>query len=448
MLADRLTSPLTDPADDQPAARFGRLLRRRDADCAKRCALALKRVADMPRALTRLALNRGGPRDLGALRSGFSAAGEIAALFAGVPLPDELAAALKAIAALPREFAGHLEQALADELPLLKRDGGFVREGYDRELDELRGLATESRRVILGLERGLIEETGIRSLKIRHNNVLGYYIEVTANHQAIMNGTDEAKGRFIHRQTMANAMRFTTTELAELESKIANAADRALSIELAVFDRLVAEAVASADAIRAGAEALAVLDVSAALACLAAAEDYARPAGRRQPRLRDRGRATSGGRAGAEKAGGSALRRQRLRPVAGERREERRDLAAHRTEHGRQVDLPAPERADRDPRADGRLRAGALAPISASSTGCFRASARRTIWRAGARPSWSRWSRRRRSSTRRASGRWSSSTRSAAAPRPSTACRSPGRRSNICTSKTAPGRSSPRISTR
>ena len=127
------------------------------------------------------------------------------------------------------------------------------------------------------MERGLIEETGIRSLKIRHNNVLGYYIEVTANHQAIMNGTDEAKGRFIHRQTMANAMRFTTTELAGLESKIANAADRALSIELAAFDRLVAEAVAAADAIRAGAEALAVLDVSAALAFLAAAEDYARP---------------------------------------------------------------------------------------------------------------------------------------------------------------------------
>ena len=140
--------------------------------------------------------------------------------------------------------------------------------------------------------------------------MLGYYIEVTANHQAIMNGTDAAKGRFIHRQTMANAMRFTTTELAELESKIANAADRALSIELAVFDRLVAEAVAAADAIRAGAEALAVLDVSAALACLAAAEDYCAARGRRQPRLRDRGRAASGGRAGAAQAGGNALRRQ------------------------------------------------------------------------------------------------------------------------------------------
>src|SRR5690606_2581531 len=163
------------------------------------------------------------------------------------------------------------------ELPLLKRDGGFLREGYDGDLDEARGLRDESRRIILGMERDLQEETGIRSLKIRHNNVLGYYIEVTANHSAIMTGTDEAKGRFIHRQTMANAMRFTTTELAGLESRIANAADRALSIELAAFERLVGEAVAAADAIRAGAEALSLLDVSAALARLALAEDYARP---------------------------------------------------------------------------------------------------------------------------------------------------------------------------
>ena len=79
-------------------------------------------------------------------------------------------------------------------------------------------------------------ETGIRSLKIRHNNILGYYIEVTANHAETMNGTDAAKARFIHRQTMANAMRFTTVELAALEEKIANAAGRALEIELAIFD--------------------------------------------------------------------------------------------------------------------------------------------------------------------------------------------------------------------
>jgi len=276
LLADRLTAPLTDPqAINRRLDSVGFFVD--EALLCEALRKSLRGVADMPRALTRLALHRGGPRDLGALRSGLSAARDIAAMFAGASLPDELVAAMQAIKALPAHLARHLEAALADELPLLKRDGGFLRQGYDADLDDARGLRDESRRIILGLERDLIEETGIRSLKIRHNNVLGYYIEVTANHAAIMTGTDDAKGRFIHRQTMASAMRFTTTELAALESKIANAADRALSIELAAFDRLVDEAVAAADAIRTGADALAALDVSAALACLAIAEDYCRP---------------------------------------------------------------------------------------------------------------------------------------------------------------------------
>lgn len=276
LLADRLTAPLTDPEEINRRLDSVSFFRAETRLC-EALRLSLKGVADMPRALTRLALNRGGPRDLGALRSGFAAAREISALFAATPLPDELGAAMQALGRLPAEFSRHLESALADELPLLKRDGGFVRGGYDASLDEARGLRDESRKIILGMERDLQEETGIRSLKIRHNNVLGYYIEVTANHQAAMNGTDELKGRFIHRQTMANAMRFTTTELAGLETKIANAADRALTIELAAFDRLVAEAVAAAEDIRAGAQALGVLDVSAALACLAQAEDFCRP---------------------------------------------------------------------------------------------------------------------------------------------------------------------------
>jgi len=276
LLADRLTAPLTDPAAINRRLDSVSFFLAETRLC-EALRLSLKSVADMPRALTRLALNRGGPRDLGALRAGFSAAREIATLFANAPLTAELAEAMRALQALPAEFTRHLEDALADELPLLKRDGGFLRQGYDAGLDEARGLRDDTRKIILGMERDLAEETGIRSLKIRHNNVLGYYIEVTANHQAAMNGTDEAKGRFIHRQTMANAMRFTTTELAGLETKIANAADRALTIELAAFDRLVAEAVAAADAIRAGAQALSTLDVSSALACLAVAEDYARP---------------------------------------------------------------------------------------------------------------------------------------------------------------------------
>ncbi|QND67062.1 DNA mismatch repair protein MutS [Mesorhizobium loti] len=276
LLADRLMAPLTDPV--AIGARLDSVsFFRSETRLCQAVRSSLKSVADMPRALSRLALNRGGPRDLGALRAGFEAAGAIAEIFAATTLPQELTAALAAIHALPQALAQHLTQALGDELPLLKRDGGFVRGGYHADLDEMRALRDESRKVIAGLERSLIDETGIRSLKIRHNNVLGYYIEVTANHHAVMTGSDGAKARFIHRQTMANAMRFTTTELAELETKIANAADRALSIELAAFDALTAEAVGEAENIRAGADALAVLDVSAALALLSESEAWCRP---------------------------------------------------------------------------------------------------------------------------------------------------------------------------
>ncbi|MDR7033779.1 DNA mismatch repair protein MutS [Mesorhizobium sp. BE184] len=276
LLADRLMAPLTDP--DRIAARLDSVsFFRAEPRLCEAVRQALKGVADMPRALSRLALNRGGPRDLGALRAGCEAAAQLSAIFAKAEPPVELQRALEAIAALPRPLVEHLARALSDELPLLKRDGGFVRAGYDYELDEMRALRDESRKVIAAMERELIEETGIRSLKIRHNNVLGYYIEVTANHHSVLAGSDGAKARFIHRQTMANAMRFTTTELAGLETRIANAADRALTIELTAFERLCAEAVADAAKIRAAAEALAVLDVSAALALLSESENWCRP---------------------------------------------------------------------------------------------------------------------------------------------------------------------------
>ncbi len=277
LLAERLTSPLTAPGAVNARLDSVAWLAA-EADLRDGLRVLLKGVADMPRALTRLALNRGGPRDLGALAAGLEAAARVFGLLAGVAPPDEIAAALAAIAALPADFAEGLARALSDDVPLLKRDGGFVRPGWDAELDEMRALRDELRKVIAGMERGLIEETGIRSLKIRHNNVLGYYIEVTVNHQAAMTGSDALRSRFIHRQTMASAMRFTTTELADLETKIVNAADRALTIELAVFDALVAQAVGHAATIRSAAAALAVLDVSAALAALAADEGWTRPA--------------------------------------------------------------------------------------------------------------------------------------------------------------------------
>ena len=382
LLADRLMSPLTDPVAINARLDGISFLISEPRLCESLRAI-LKGAPDMPRALSRLALNRGGPRDMGALRAGLDAARQASDLLRSAMLPAELVEACEALSALPTALTSHLGAALSDELPLLKRDGGFVAKGYDGELDQMRALRDDTRRVIAGMERDLCEETGIRSLKIRHNNVLGYYIEVTAQNSGALTEGDAAKARFIHRQTMANAMRFTTTELAELETKIANAADRALQIEFGVFDRLLAEIVGHADALRKGAAALAAIDVATSLAVLAEQENYARP-------QVDDGLAFAieGGRHPVVE---QALRRQLadpfvandcdLSPADGD--ETWRDLAPDRPEHGRQVDLPAPERADRDPRADGLLRAGATSPYRRRRPAVL---PRRRVRRSGARP--------------------------------------------------------------
>ncbi|MGC4409763.1 MULTISPECIES: DNA mismatch repair protein MutS [Rhizobium] len=276
LLAERLMSPLTDPvaiADRQDS--IAHLLS--DGLLVDRLRDAMKRVPDMPRALSRLALDRGGPRDLGAVVAGLAASAEVGGLLDPSNLPTELSEALADLAALPADLGSSLAAMLADELPLLKRDGGFLRDGAIPELDELRALRDQSRRVIAGLQLQYAEETGIKSLKIKHNNVLGYFIEVTAGNAGPMTEGDEAKSRFIHRQTMANAMRFTTTELADLESRIANAAGQALSLELAAFDQMVAKVVAAAEPIKAAARALAVIDVASGLAALAEEQGYCRP---------------------------------------------------------------------------------------------------------------------------------------------------------------------------
>ncbi len=273
LLARRIMNPLTDVAAiHERLASIGFFLA--DEGLMRRVREALRSSPDMARPLSRLSLNRGGPRDLGAIGAGLTQARTIAAMFEVSSLPDELGRAVGALLRAPQELAALLARALDTELPLVRRDGGFVREGHSAELDELRQLRDESRQVIARMQAQYCEETGVRSLKIRHNNVLGYFIEITANHSPALAGVP---GRFIHRQTLANVMRYTTAELAEIETKIANAAGRALEIELAVFDMLQAECVAIAVAISEAAEALAVLDVSAALAHLADEEDWRQP---------------------------------------------------------------------------------------------------------------------------------------------------------------------------
>ncbi len=276
LLAERLMSPLTNPQDIDHRLDSIAFLMTNDR-LTGRLREVLRQAPDMPRALSRLALDRGGPRDLDMIRRGIDAGLEVAAALQSIPLPQELDGAAQSLMQLPARLRDILAGTLADELPLLKRDGGFVRKGQNADLDDLRELRDSSRRVIAGMEVSFQEETGIRSLKIRHNNILGYYIEVTANHAETMNGTPEAKARFIHRQSMANAMRFTTVELAALEEKIASAAGKSLEIELSLFEDMRTAVVNAAEIIQRAARALALVDVSQGLTTLAEEEAWCRP---------------------------------------------------------------------------------------------------------------------------------------------------------------------------
>ncbi|MGY3449434.1 DNA mismatch repair protein MutS [Bradyrhizobium sp. USDA 4353] len=276
LLAQRLAAPLTEPAQ------IGRRLDAVNvfvADSAAREDIRsiLRGAPDMTRAMARLSVGRGGPRDLAALRDGILAADQALARLSTLDQPpQEIASVMAALARPARTLADEFARALDEQLPLIKRDGGFVRAGYDATLDETRNLRDASRLVVASMQARYADQTGVKALKIRHNNVLGYFVEVTAQHgdklmSAPLNTT------FIHRQTLAGQVRFTTSELGEIEAKIANAGERALNLELEIFDRLCAQALAIGDDLRAAAHGFAMLDVATALAKLAVDDNYVRP---------------------------------------------------------------------------------------------------------------------------------------------------------------------------
>ena len=272
LLAARLARPLLDPAAiDARLDGVAWLLERRALRQDLRA--ALKGLGDMARALSRLALGRGGPRDLGCLRDGLAAGTAIAALVARQPEPldpppAEIAEALAALDPSGRPgleaFRLLLADGLGPDLPALARDGGFVAPGVRPELDEARALRDDSRRVVAALEQKLAADSGV-ALKIRHNAVLGYFVEATAKAaEPLM--APPLNATFIHRQTLANQVRFTTVELAELDARIAQAAERALAIEVDTFEAWRAAACEVAALIQAAAEGASRLDVAAGLA--------------------------------------------------------------------------------------------------------------------------------------------------------------------------------------
>ena len=234
----------------------------------------LRQVPDLDRALSRLSLDRGGPRDLTAIRNGLAEAGLIAS--------NGLGDAPKLLSSALQNLTGHddlidlLDQALIVEPPLLARDGGFIAPEYDEDLDEARKLRDEGRSVIAQLQKEFATQTGISTLKIKHNNVLGYFIETTATHADKML-SPPLNEIFIHRQTTANQVRFTTVELSEMETKILNAGNRALEIEKRLYETLKSAILDSAALITQTARGLAEIDLTTSLAHLARAQDWCKP---------------------------------------------------------------------------------------------------------------------------------------------------------------------------
>lgn len=235
----------------------------------------LRNVPDIDRALSRLGLERGGPRDLGAIRNGLAAANDLADNLSQSDLPAKLAEASSSL-------RGHddliqlLDQALVAEPPLLARDGGFIAPGYDEDLDEARQLRDEGRGVIAAMQAQYAEHTGINSLKVKHNNVLGYFIETTATHAEKMLNPPLSE-TYIHRQTTANAVRFTTVALSDMETKILNAGNRALEIEKRLYSSLTTAILDQVGAVSDTARALSEIDVATGFADLARSDNWSAP---------------------------------------------------------------------------------------------------------------------------------------------------------------------------
>jgi DNA mismatch repair protein MutS len=282
-IAARLSSPLTE---------VGEIAHRLDAvgffaadsQLRRKIREQLRRAPDLARALARISVGRSGPRDLGCIGDALKAARKLRDLLpnASDPLQSSSGESADAREALvtglveTSRLHDSLEHLLVAEPPYFIRDGGFIRTGAHAPLDEVRRLRDESRRVVASLEARYRSESGVSALRIRHNGILGYFIEVTPQHADRLQ-TGSNRDLFRHRQTIGTAVRFSTDELATLAARISQSADQALAIERQLFDGMCARALDAAGALSNIATALARIDAVVALGELAVAQRYARP---------------------------------------------------------------------------------------------------------------------------------------------------------------------------
>ena len=278
LLAARIANPLTDVTEIEERLKVIDFFI--DEEFIRQDIRALlKTCPDIERPLSRILIKRGGPKDLAAIKTALSIVPKVKNILMGVSTQNimrEYPAPISKII----EKLGHYEnlvdeinRALKDELPQSARDGNFIREDYYPPLDEIRRLKDNSQQIIAQMQNKYASMTNIANLKIKYNNLIGYFIEVPSKFAAKMM---EDK-TFIHRQSVLNAVRFTTVELTEVENDIRSAGEKVLACEIELFDKLVMEVKIAADDISRTAKALSEIDVGASLADLAVEKNYCRP---------------------------------------------------------------------------------------------------------------------------------------------------------------------------
>jgi DNA mismatch repair protein MutS len=273
LLAGDISAPLTERAPIEERLTLVAWLHD-NALRRERVRVALKAMPDFARALARLAAQRGSPRDLALLRDGLTAAATLQSELIGEPDRPPLLETLLPCLGGHDALVEKLSQALVASPPLDASKGGYIAEGYDDALDSLRAASSDGRRAIAGLESRYRDATGVASLKIRHNAVLGYHIEVSARHAERLMAPESG---FTHRQTLAGVVRFNSPDLHAEAARVVEAGGHALAAEAAHAEELTALAVSSARAITATAEAIARIDVAASHAARAAEGGWTRP---------------------------------------------------------------------------------------------------------------------------------------------------------------------------
>ena len=273
LLAEDLSAPLLDVAQIEARLALVQFWRDRPIERSQ-LRDALRGIADLGRALGRVVAGRGSPRDLGQLRDGLTEAARLHHWLSGAPDKPALLGSILARLTGHGALTDHLARALVPTPPTERSSGGFIADGYDASLDELRSTSGDARRAIAAMEARYREETGVATLKIRHNGVLGYFIEVAARHADRLMAPESG---FTHRQTMKDVVRFNSLKLHEEAARIAEAGGHALACEEAHFETLVAEIAAAREAIAATAAALARIDVAAGNAERASEADWCRP---------------------------------------------------------------------------------------------------------------------------------------------------------------------------